>query len=139
MKKIFSGFGVLLSLLVIRGVFGGISNLSGENVQETIDKEVNKMNAELPMMVDKDIRLDKVSGENEEIHYNATLVNLNKGDLDIQEFNKGVKLNLMKALCEGEDSETFRDIGIPLNYIFSGKDGNHISAIKIEPSQCTEA
>lgn len=139
MKKSFGFVGIVLSVLVGRGVVAGVSNLFGADVQSILDREVSEISANLPMMIDEETRLDAVSGKNKTLHYKYTLINLQKKELNIAAFSTAMESDLISHLCLGEETKAFRKAKIPMTFTYASKEGEHIADITVQPQQCSDS
>src|SRR5690606_8654964 len=96
-----------------------------------------ELNSGLPMMVDKDTRLDRVSvGPGKKVIYHYTLVAIASSDVTSQQLRNAMESNMVKYVCTGEDMRGFRESDVVVSYNYRGRDGGVIGDISIYPRDC---
>jgi hypothetical protein len=141
MKKVWSVLG-FIGLLIAMAVGGGFGNLIGREVANTamgpdletvLAKTASDLNSRLPMMVDKETRLDStVAGPGKKFMYLYTLVGHNSGDLDPTVLTPHVKKNT----CGLADMKAFWENGVSATYVYRGNDAREIGRVTVTPSDC---
>ena len=143
--KILSGIGLLL-VIVFAGSIGKIIGkttvdrfVEGKNegaLDSVLIKAASKINANLPMMVDSETRLDSTIGINKEFRYNYTLINYSANEIDPKAIVDAMQDKLINNVCTSKDMAIFVKNSIPVTYAYFGKNGKEIAVITISPSQC---
>lgn len=123
-------------------VFGALMSKSGaansdQAVDEVLAKMSVRMNRKLPVSVDKDTRLDRVSAvPGQHFIYHYTLVNLGANDVNTDTFHKKFKPRLKDRLCGSTEMQNFLKNGVSISYLYKGKEGAPIGGAKFAPSDC---
>lgn len=144
--KLFGFIGIVIALS-FSNVIG--KYLSSKYLVETSSKSSNEgdiddiliqtssmLNKKLPMMVNKDTRLDSTSGIGKEFHYLYTLISFSLSEIDRKEFKRKMSPLIKNKTCSTASTKSFLKIGVTLKFIYYGKNGNKIMSIKVTPSQC---
>lgn len=149
--KIFTGLGIviLIAVTALAGVIGEeIANeyfnqkdkvvvKQGKGLSDKLLMEIsNKINKNLPMMIDKNTRIDSTLGFNNKLTYRYTLVNLVKKDLDIETWKRDVLPMLKNSVCTSEDLKIFFIDGVTIVYSYSDKKGRFLSKFLFNPPDC---
>lgn len=125
------GFGSLFSSMLGRP---GTEDMS---VDETLVRMSEKMNRNMPIAVDGDTRLDKVSAEpGQQIAYHYTMLNLRSKDVNTTNFYKTFRPTLQKRVCGSDDLKLFFRNRITVAYAYRGKDGEDIGKLAFSPKDC---
>ena len=123
-------------------IFGALMGKSGsqgheKSVDDALIKVSALMNKKMPVIIDKDTRLDKVSAEpGQHLKYHYTLVGVRNGDVNIVEFSKAIKPQLKSRLCENIEMQKFLKSGVSISYLYRGNDGRAIGGAEFSPSDC---
>ena len=148
-KKVLLGILGVILLLVFRVMKKDYAQYKEKNKQEKsvsvedvsevrfseflheISMEINK---KCPMVVDKDTRLDNtVVLSNNTIHYNYTMVNLEKENIDLKALEKNYTPILLENVKTNPGLKTFRDRNVTLSYYYKDKNGNFLLSYKATP------
>lgn len=144
-EKIILVIGVLLvtALGVVMWKAGGISAVTKyfeKNKEGVLDgalmRTADKLNKNLPIMVDSETRLDSTVGINRQFRYNYTLVNYAAEELDPAAIKNGMQPKLINNFCSNDDMKFFVENKVPLTYAYFGKNGKQITIITISADQC---
>jgi len=128
-----AGFGDFLGNLMGRSGSGG----QGITVDETLVRMSAQMNKKMPMTIDKETRLDRVSAEpGHHFIYHYTLTGLRSADINTGEFPKAIKPQLKTRLCESTEMQNFLKNGVTISYLYRSSDGHPIGGIKFAPNEC---
>lgn len=97
---------------------------------------VSHINRQCPVMVDYATRLDnvKVEGDNE-IHYNYTLVNLDKESMDMDALKEQMKASLLSVIQTNIEMKPFRDMEVIFSHNYKEQDGKELFSIVITPQE----
>jgi hypothetical protein len=126
----------------IGDVFGTLLGRSGAFESETgvdnvLVKLSSQMNQKLPMAVDSETRLDKVSAvPGRHFIYHYTLIALNSNEISSDNFHQIVRPQLKKRLCASSEMRSFLKNGVTISYLYQGKDGQPIGGAKFTPGEC---
>lgn len=125
----------------IGNIFGALvskSELGQEpNVDQALIKVTARMNKKMPMAVDKDTRLDKVTAEpGQQLVYHYTLISVSSSDINAAEFQRLARPQLKTRLCSSTEMQNFLKSGVTVSYLYRGNDGRGIGGVKFAPSEC---
>jgi len=117
-----------------------ISHFSGEQQESALDRNLNEqadeINSKLPKMLDENTRYDAVSVQGKLITYRHTVVNHTAEELDMNAFQSIMHEKLTKEQCPKEEIVEMLKGGIEYQYLYYGKAGGLVSAVKISPITC---
>jgi hypothetical protein len=145
-KLLFSVVLIILNVPVqaagIGNIFNALVSRSGTLGQEaSVDQALVKvsaqMNRRMPVEVDKDTRLDKVSAEpGQQLTYHYTLTSIRSSEVNADEFQRLAKPQLKTRLCNSREMQNFLKSGVTVSYAYRGNDGRGIGQVKFAPSEC---
>lgn len=141
MNKLIIGIG--LGGVVVVGMIVG-KYISKEiiltpDIDEELVKVSENINANLPMMVDKDTRLDKTLGESgKKFTYFYTFPSHTSSDIDSQALRDAIAPIVRSSFCNSNDMHHFIKKGVTTNYIYHGNDGAEVTRIVVAPTDCSK-
>lgn len=104
---------------------------------KTINELVKSANANLPAMVDKQTRLDKVvAGPGAQLTYLYTLPDLASSDVSASWITVDVKPKVTRDVCDTPLLRRLLANGATLVYAYKGKDGVDINQFRITDGDC---
>lgn len=145
MKKLLGLLGAALALVIIL-VANGVGNGLGRSVAQQystpnrgslVEDTVSQLNRSLPVMVDNDTRLDKVSrGEGEVIVYHYTIVSAPNNEVPQAAFQQ-FEASLRTRVCSGSDMKKVFGAGVGAEYVYKANDQSPIGRVIFRPNYCT--
>lgn len=138
----FYSIGLTAQAAGIGNIFGVLMGKSGAIESETrVDNVLAnasaQMNEKLPMIVDRDTRLDKVSTDSgRHFIYHYTLVSVQSSDFDADAFHRIVRPQLKERLCNSAEMKNFLKNGVTISYLYSSMDGHPVGDAKFTPREC---
>lgn len=109
---------------------------SDAEIEDALAESARRLNRNLPMMVDKNLRLDRLVGGNKTLQYHYTLVDHDASAVDTAEFRRGMRARLVSEVCEDEEMGFLLENGVQYLYRYQGKDQREIATISIRASDC---
>lgn len=140
MKKRFAAFGLIIAMgfagevgkLVVQSSFPRQKPISFDQALPLISKKVN---ATLPMQVDKDTRCDLTSaGPGNQFTYFYSLVNTARGNFDSNRFTNAKSRQLINLYWTSPDMVDFREHQTKLHYDFRDRNGRAVATINVGPT-----
>ena len=142
MKKVLGTVGSILLLLVAM-VFGKvIGRAAGDaatkpDIDKVLSNAASQINANLPMMVDKETRLDTtMGGPGKRFTYFYTFPEYGSADLDAGEVHNLLSATVPKNVCGSTDMKPMFKLGVTAIYVYRGNDGVEITRLSITPQSC---
>ena len=148
MSTIWKILGVI-GLLIVVAFAGSIGKLIGRSTSErffegkesaeinsVLLKTANEINKKLPIMIDKNTRLDSTVGLNNKFQYNYTMVSFTSLEIDQSTLKGQFPLMIKNRACSSKDMKRFFENGVTVDYVYRGKNGNSITTISVTPSKC---
>lgn len=150
-KKVLSvlGFIAILIAVSIGGRIGeevGVAVLSPSkpNPQEAyakliegFTKAANQYNQRLPMMIDQDTRLDKVTvGPGPRAVYHHAFPRYTSRDIDANWIQTNLRPEVVRKVCASADMKKSLQYGGIFAYAYSGGDGVEITRFEIDRNDC---
>ncbi len=97
---------------------------------------VKAVSKQLPVMLDSDTRLEKISSEGKVLTYQYELVNYASKDLDAIALMKAVKPMVIKQTCTTPNLKSIVDQGGTVSYLYDGKDKVQVIEINVNKQNC---
>lgn len=137
-------FGGAVLAIAIAGAIGFgkyyLSGSSGQSTEERLQAEMfaaaDQINADAPIMIDEDTRLESASAADRRFRYNYTMVSYEADELDPEVFASHMWPQLKSAVCTQEEMAVFMDNRIPVIYAYYGKEGREIATLTVEHTDC---
>jgi len=130
-------------LLFLVTIFVFFTNLYGEKLDrktiqsaEFLSEVASSLNKQLPMMIDKETRLDSVYGTKKNLVFKYTLVNISYGDYTKKQIKDALYDNIKNSVCTNPKTVIFPKNGININYDYYSKRGKFMAEITISPKDC---
>jgi hypothetical protein len=148
LKKIISVLG-LVAMLIGAGISGIIGKLASRaifspsepNKEELIEQltiAADKINRQLPMMVDSETRLDRATvGPGVRTVYHYKILNYTSKNIDIDRLQTYLRPQVVKSVCSNKDMKASLQYGVKYDYIYAGNDGIEITQFEIAQNDCT--
>jgi len=106
-------------------------------IDKVLVQTANTINQNVPMLVDRDTRLDRTSaGAGRNFKYIYTMINLNKKNANIEAFRKQAIPNAKNIYCTSTEMKAFRKYGVTVSHSYFDKYGNELIIFTIRPSDC---
>ena len=143
MKRLLVGVGIFLALVIVLGIGKPFSRaMHGAKASQDIDMDkalayvANRMNSHLPMMIDKETRLDSTSGgSGPNFYYLMTLPSFNSSEIDPQEIH-ALAPQTKAAICSLAEMRPVFEMGVTVHNVYRGNDGKEITRVSISPADC---
>lgn len=116
-------------------------NDSKSRLKDSLLEYVNTTNQQLPVMIDKQTRVDQVFCVENNIIIKYTLVNLDllKADKQIlQKFKENADVIIVKNFCKIEENKKLIELGVGYYLRYFDKNGKFITEIYLNNNICTE-
>lgn len=131
---------VIVTSAIIGGIFGStivksfFQKEDSASFDQVLVETSKKINATLPMQVDKETRLDStIAGPGNRLTYFYTLVGLSSDGLDPARLTEMMKPRLINGYKTSPDMAALRERQVELNYHYRDKNGNTITTIVVSP------
>lgn len=107
------------------------------NLDQTLASVSAHLNRDVPITVDADTRLDRVTSEpGHKLTYHYTLTSIESKDIKRSEFLKLVRPPLQARLCESNEMRGFLKHGVTISYQYRSKDGHPLGTARFTASDC---
>lgn len=107
-----------------------------KELENKILQTAKQINSQLPIMVDKETRLDTVIATGKQFHYKYTMVSLTEKEINKKEFLSYAKSHLVKNHCGNDDIKKMLKVGVSYDYVYQDKKGNLIGSVIIKRDSC---
>lgn len=114
----------------------GADTMTDAEVAKVLAEASRQINAALPMVVDKGLRLDSTVGANKVLLYNYTLVDHKASAVNVAEFRQGMRQRIAPGVCKDEEMQFLLKNGVRYRYRYHGKDGKEIATITVGSGDC---
>lgn len=121
------------------GMLAGYPSARGEErgIDDALVNLSRHMNRKVPLMVDTDTRLDRVTAEpGHKLSYHYTLTAAPKNEMNSKEFVKAIRPMLQQRLCASSEMKGFLQNGVTIAYVYRGADGKPLGATQFHPADC---
>ncbi len=132
-------FFIVIMATIIGTIIKSVMARAGEQPynQKYLQTIANKINEKVPMVVDPDTRLDKVTAPQESrLKYHYTLTNIKSTQYKPQDVLKSIKSSSLKNYCESEKLKGFRLNGVSLEYQYKFSDNINLGTFVNSPKEC---
>ena len=131
----------IVGLLLITVFTSGIVNaaektLAKSDISKILIETSKELNANLPVMVDKETRADMTMAVGNQLHYIYTMINVAVKDIDKNAFTKEMRSTLVTNQCNNEYTLKLLKWGVSFYYLYLDKNGINLSTIKISKKDC---
>ncbi|WP_448670455.1 hypothetical protein [Pseudoxanthomonas mexicana] len=107
------------------------------DLDKVLVETASKMNATLPMMVDKETRLDTtLGGPGKEFTYFYTLPAYASKDLDPAAVQRAIEPLVRSSVCGNQDMKSMFKVGVTARYIYRANDNVEVARLSITPADC---
>jgi len=145
MKTVWNVPGVIVMLVVV-AIAGGFGKLIGReaanaamgpDLDAVLAETANTVNAKLPMMVDKDTRLDStIPGPDKKLTYYYTLPAYSSVELEPTSTMAVLTPHVKKNVCGITDMKGLFNNGVSVVYVYRGNDAREIGRVTVTPAEC---
>lgn len=115
------------------------SNMNSED-SVLVDKQLlaisSQTNENLPIMIDRDTRLDSTSVIEDSFVYNYTIINYSSEDINSKELSSNIQPQLFNRVCTNSSMKVFRDLKVKIVYKYHDKTGNYVTDISVDTKKC---
>lgn len=91
---------------------------------------------QLPVMLDSDTKLEKISSEGKVLAYDYELVNFLSTEVDKLALNAGLTKTLVMQACSTSGLKSIMEKGGTLSYRYNGKDKLQVAQIQVDIKSC---
>lgn len=111
------------------------SNKSKDH-SEVLFKVSSRINANLPMIINRDTHLISTSPGMNSLTYNYKLINDNLVNIKIKEFKEKMSLQVRNFYCTSESQKYIRDLGFIAKYRYVDLNDIEIAVLQVDPKTC---
>ncbi len=127
--------GVVVGILGVAGGF--VSGLAQRtDSDQTLREAFVLLNQSLPTMLDDDTRMDQISLQGQDIHYDYTMVGWLVAELDVESFVAVMTARLKTDNCESDEMRPLLDEGRDLVYMYRDKQSDPVAKIVVTSADC---
>jgi hypothetical protein len=105
-------------------------------LNETLKITVDTLNKTLPTMLDKELRLDKVTSEDRKMTLHYTLVNFTNVSIPSDKLKSLMYDDIKLQVCADKDTIILLKKGMMLDYKYNGKDKKLITVFSFDTNIC---
>ncbi len=124
---------IVLCLLFLHGC--GQDNPS-EDIHTLLINTSDRMNVNLPDMVNQDMLLLDTAYKDMEFSYFVSVLNYSIDDVDIDAFHEFMRPNLINDICTSERHQKFISKGVSIRYVYSDEKQQEFTTMIIHPADC---
>jgi hypothetical protein len=107
-------------------------------VEELLIQGAKEFNKRLPMMIDKNMRLDTtIPGPGRNWTFFVTLINLSSTELDQTSLREQIQTRIQDRACSSNTIKPILEDGVQIIYTYSGSDGKFIGDIIVNRNDCS--
>lgn len=123
---------------IMGGLTGGWNdNGQGRNLDQTLANVSAHLNRDVPITLDADTRLDRVTAEpGHRLSYHYTLTSVQSKDIQRADFLKLIRPPLQARLCESNEMRSFLKHGVTISYNYRSSDGGRLGTARFTASDC---
>jgi len=117
-------------------IYGKIDMRTPVSLAESLEISAEMMNKTLPMMVDAELRHDKVETKNNTMTLKFTLVNFTKEEMDAQKLRSLMEEDIRHNVCEDVDSQMMLIQGMKIVYDYVDRNNKYITQFIYDDKVC---
>lgn len=107
------------------------------SLDQQISIAADKINRQLPMMVDANTEIMAVGGGARTLQYNYRLVNVTFSTADTVALLAALRPRVTNHACTAPElRETFIDHGVTVRFAYADKDQRRLFAVEVSPADC---
>ena len=114
-----------------------LSGAADSLIDKALSDAANEINAQCPMTVDSDTRLDNVVAlPDKTLQYNYTLVKYSKSQLteeQIAQVQSTLKIQILNTIKTSSDMKTLRDDDVTFTYVYKSNDAQELIKLTFTP------
>jgi hypothetical protein len=124
--------GIVIGSMV--GAFAVRTLWKPANIDRALVQTAAEMNKRMPMMADKETRLDSTTAApNKTLIYHYTLINMRAADVQKDTFVNLLRPKIIGNYKTSPEMKTLRDNGVTLEYQYFDKEGAEVSKFAVSP------
>lgn len=128
-------FGGLIGMATGKVSANAISD--SQSIESALLKMADQFNAQMPVTVDRDTRLDGVrAGPGRRFTYNYTIVTANSRDIDRAYLMSNLQTKMKASVCSSADLKIFFMNRVTIGYSYRASDGAFVGNIDFTPRDC---
>jgi len=131
MRKAILSFVCLLSFIVAE-----VDMNKPVPLEESLKISAEVMNKTLPIMIDEELRHDKVVAKDKSLIFKYTLVHFSKEEMPAEKLETLMKEDTKKGVCTDKDSQKMLQKGMIIVYDYAGKNKQHITKFVFDAKVC---
>lgn len=124
---------IILCLIFLNGC--GKDNPS-EDIHTLLINTSDRMNINLPDMVNQDMLLLETAYKDMEFSYFVSVLNYSIDDVNIDAFHEFMRPNLINDVCTSERHQKFINKDVSIRYVYSDEKQQEFTEITIHPADC---
>ncbi|MEO8001765.1 MAG: hypothetical protein ABI644_07805 [Arenimonas sp.] len=138
MKKTLGSMGIALVTFLTIAMSGcSYKDFSEARFQAQLVQAASETNKTLPMMIDKETRLDStIAGPGKQWTYFYTLVNYEAGDTTNEQINEILGDKIRNSFCSMKEMKLFIEHEVTMKYKYSAKDGVYLGEVVVTAMDC---
>ena len=105
-------------------------------LQETLKITVETLNKTLPMMLDEELRFDRVEAKKNKMIFDYTLVHISSKEMSADKLKSLLYKDIKTQACAEKDFQILLKKGMLLDYHYVGKDKQEITTFTFDAKTC---
>ncbi|MHC5064098.1 MAG: hypothetical protein ACYTG5_08995 [Planctomycetota bacterium] len=126
-----------LVVAVIFAIFGPrFWGQSDASIERSLNKAANDLNAQCPMMIDSETRLDRtIAGPGKKFTYLYTIMGEDLEPTDDPALWAEVRQGILNGLRSSPEMREMGDVGVSLVYQYKNEAGQHLGYVEFAPEE----
>ena len=112
-----------------------LEKYTGLSSNSSLRKIANKLNKDLPKMLDDITRLDKVTSDNNILTYQYSIVHYDTKYMNENTLNN-IKKSVIKSSCEGSNNDIYLKNGVIFKYVYLGNLEKELITVVVTKDNC---
>lgn len=105
-------------------------------LHETLKNTADTLNKDLPNMLDAELRLDKVTAQDNKMNFEYTLVHFTAQSMSAEKLNTLLYEDIKTQVCTDTDSILLLKKGMLVDYVYHGNDKKDITTFAFDAKVC---
>lgn len=128
---------VLICLICVLSLGNAIVDMQKQvPLAQTLKVSAEELNRSLPVMIDDELRHDKVEVNGNTMVFKFTLVNFTANEMSAEELKNHIETDIRVGLCTDLDTQEMLRKEMKVIYDYVGKNKNHITQFAYDAKSC---
>ena len=127
---------IIVSMICVWSVGWSVAMIKPAPLAKALQISINGMNESLPVMIDGELRHDKVEASDNAMTFRFTLVNFTQKEMNAKKLKSLMEADIRQGVCSDKDAQMMLQGGVKMIYDYSDKNKKHITKFIYDAETC---